>query len=575
MTPTLKLTLKLLLPAALILLLLSSTYVYFEGRPERALLEETTARNIELSTQRFQARLGFAASDLKVVSNFLSLKLFLDRGEKAPLQKQFFAFIEDKPFYRQIRYIDEQGREQVRADLKDGKARIISGESLERKAGRHFFETAMKLPVGQVSISPLDLRFQNDKLEQPLSPVLRFSTRVADSEGRPRGIVVLTYDANIFLELPQAPVAAAEIYVTNDKGQFLQAPAKADEFLFMFPEKPQSTFASRFSDVWQHVIAEPEGKFESASGLYFFSTLNAKESDSEAAFKKHKTVDAEQWKLIVRIPREYFNAQRARTIEWLFYFNFIAVLLLLPLIYYYASMRVHQVESQRQIERMKDEFVSVVSHELRTPLTSIRGALGLLNTEQVRNDPDKSRRMLELALSNSDRLVHLINNILDLERLRSGNIELDVKECNSRQLLVQAAETMRGMAEKQHVVLQVKGKGHAMKADAFRLSQVLTNLLGNAIKYSPNAGVVELWSESRDSEVVFGIKDQGRGIPPNKKDEIFGRFQQVDASDSRAMGGSGLGLAISKSIVQQHRGRIWVESEPEKGSTFYVAIPRG
>jgi signal transduction histidine kinase len=404
---------------------------------------------------------------------------------------------------------------------------------------------------------------------------LRFSTRVADSEGKPRGIVVLTYDANILLELAQPPVAAAEIYVTNDKGFFLKSVNDSDEFSFMFPDAPQSSFGQRYPAAWGAISLATEGRIDARDGLFFFSTLNSRqEGGTELAFQRHKTVDAEKWKLIIRIPPAYFAAQRKQAIEWLLYFNLIGLAAITPLLYYYARLRTNQAENQRQIERMKDEFVSVVSHELRTPLTSIRGALGLLNTDPVRNDPHKSRRMAELALSNTDRLVHLINNILDMEKIRAGSLPLDIRDCNSRQLLVTSSEMMRGMAEKHQVVLHVQGDGHDVPADAFRFGQVLNNLVGNAIKYSPEASVVEMWSEARNGEIVFGVRDKGRGIPSDKKDAIFGRFQQVDASDSRAMGGSGLGLAISRSIVLQHRGRIWVESEPEQGSTFYVALPR-
>lgn len=573
MTPTAKITLKLLLLAAVLLLLLSSTYVYFTSRPQQTLLEEATQRSLELSTQRFQARLGFAASDLKVVSNFLSLKKYLDHGDARSMEQQFAAFIEDKPFYHQIRYIDENGQERVRADLVEGHGSTIKGKDLELKAARHFFQAAMALPPGVISLSRLDLKVSHGKIEDPPHPVLRFSTRVQDSAGKPRGIVVITYDANILLELAQAPVSESAIYVTNQDGFFLKG-RNEDEFTFMFPERAQVKFAQRFPDVWARVSADSEGSVAAKDGLFYFSTLNAREEfGSELAFQRHRMVDVEKWKLIIHIPGAYFAAQRRRSFEWLFYFNAIGLLLLTPLLFYFARLQAGRAESQRQIEKMKDEFVSVLSHELRTPLTSIRGALGLLNTEAVRNDPLKSRRMAELALSNSERLVHLINNILDMERFRSGRVELDLKPCNSRQMLVQTCEAMRGMAEKQKVVLHVQGEGHEIAADQFRFTQVLTNILGNAIKYSPEASVVELWSERRDGEVVFAIKDQGRGIPAHMKEAIFGRFQQVDTSDSRSMGGSGLGLAISKSIVQQHKGRIWVESAPEQGSIFYVALP--
>jgi PAS domain S-box-containing protein len=269
--------------------------------------------------------------------------------------------------------------------------------------------------------------------------------------------------------------------------------------------------------------------------------------------------------------------------------------------------------TERQIiERMKDEFISIVSHELRTPLTSIRSALGLLARGSLKNEPIKSQRMLEIAFDNTNRLVRLINDILDIERINSGKVTMHCTPCNAADLMNQAVDEMRAMAEKAEISLCVTPLSVQLSADADRIIQTLTNLLNNAIKFSPPSSTVWLSAQvgagdwglgNGDKEeasrqeipgmgecsppapcsllpclspfpsILFKVKDEGKGIPEDKLETIFDRFQQVDASNSRYWGGTGLGLAICRSIVQQHGGRIWAESILDKGSTFYFTLP--
>jgi len=273
-----------------------------------------------------------------------------------------------------------------------------------------------------------------------------------------------------------------------------------------------------------------------------------------------------------------------------------------------AVVTFKDITEQLAVERMKDEFISVVSHELRTPMTSIHGALGLLNSGLLDAYPQKAKRMLEIAVTNTNRLVRLVNDILDLERMESSYSTAVKQTCNVAELMLQAADEMQGMAQQAGVTLSVRPVGAQLQAVPDRLIQALTNLLSNAIKFSPSGATVWLSGElthNRDltekaglksvsspsflspepaaahphlpgtssSYIVIAVKDKGRGIPADKLEMVFERFQQVDASDSRQKGGTGLGLAICRSIVQQHGGRMWVESVLGEGSTFFLSLP--
>lgn len=234
---------------------------------------------------------------------------------------------------------------------------------------------------------------------------------------------------------------------------------------------------------------------------------------------------------------------------------------------------IQDITERRQVEKMKDDFVSIVSHELRTPLTSLRGALGLLSTGKLGELGAQGKRMLEFALIDTDLLVRLVADILDLERLKSGTLTLAPQICHTAELLQQVVQIMQPLAMDAQITLVVNVVEAPVWTDRDHIVQTLTNLLGNAIKFSPPGSTIWLSAKLQGNEAMFQVKDQGRGIPADKLEIIFERFQQVDASDSWRRGGTGLGLAICRSIVQQHGGRIWAESVVGVGSTFYFTIP--
>jgi signal transduction histidine kinase/ActR/RegA family two-component response regulator len=231
------------------------------------------------------------------------------------------------------------------------------------------------------------------------------------------------------------------------------------------------------------------------------------------------------------------------------------------------------VRELRAVDRIKSEFVSVVSHELRTPLTSIRGSLGLLASGAMGQLPPEAAEMLRIAVSNTDRLVRLINDILDLERIEAGREALEIRPVSVAQVLADAASVVGGAAEDGGVRLDVEPVEATVQADADRLVQAVTNLAGNAIKFSDRGDRVVLRGVVEGGEVLLQVVDEGRGIPPEKLEAVFERFQQVDGSDAREKGGTGLGLAITRSIVERHGGRVEVESALGLGSTFSLVLP--
>jgi PAS domain S-box-containing protein len=207
------------------------------------------------------------------------------------------------------------------------------------------------------------------------------------------------------------------------------------------------------------------------------------------------------------------------------------------------------ITERQKLEEIKNEFIGIVSHELRTPLTAIQMSLGLLHTGVYANNPEKSKRMVEIAFTDTKRLVNLVNDILDLERLESGRALLDKTVCSAMALMEQSVTLMSTIAKQQDISIRIVPTQLTVWAAPDNIIQTLANLLSNALKFSPPDSSIELQAEAQGNEILFQVRDQGRGIPEEKLESIFGRFQQVDASDAREKGGTGLGLAICRSII--------------------------
>jgi signal transduction histidine kinase len=235
----------------------------------------------------------------------------------------------------------------------------------------------------------------------------------------------------------------------------------------------------------------------------------------------------------------------------------------------------HDITKRREVDRLKSEFVSVVSHELRTPLTSIRGSLGLINSGVVGSLPEKVRHMIGIAYRNTDRLSHLINDILDMERIEAGRMDYQMKALKLQPLLEEAIEVNIGYAQSQQVrfVLAPSIPDVWINVDGHRFLQVMANLLSNAAKFSQPHTDVEISVSASALGCRVSIRDHGPGVPDDFHDKIFGKFCQANSSDQRSKTGTGLGLTISKAIIEQFGGTIGYDTIVGEGATFFFDLP--
>ncbi|MEJ2143439.1 MAG: ATP-binding protein, partial [Gammaproteobacteria bacterium] len=236
---------------------------------------------------------------------------------------------------------------------------------------------------------------------------------------------------------------------------------------------------------------------------------------------------------------------------------------------------VRDITERKRVENMKSDFVSTVSHELRTPLTSIHGSIALITGGAVGELPKAVMEMLRIAYKNTERLLVLINDILDLQKIESGILQFNFRYIDLFTFLEQAIKANEGFASENKVNLNLvcKHKDIIVFADQARLMQVMNNLISNAAKYSPDNGIIDVDCSYAHNAARVSVTDYGEGIPEEFQKNLFEKFTQADSSDSKKLGGSGLGLSIAKSIIDKHGGNIGFEGTEGKGTTFYFELP--
>ena len=232
-------------------------------------------------------------------------------------------------------------------------------------------------------------------------------------------------------------------------------------------------------------------------------------------------------------------------------------------------------EHMKSLDRLKSEFVAVVSHEIRTPLTSVKGAIELLSDDRYFSNGEQQAKLLTIAHANAERLLVLINEILDFSKLESASLPMTVEHQSLEPVLIQVIQNMRTQFEEHRLRVEAVFASALpdLPFDGGRIAQVLTNLLSNAVKFSPTGGRIEVFAEPWQGGVRVGVRDEGEGIDAANLPRLFRKFSQIDSSATRKAGGTGLGLVICKGIVEQHGGQIMVESTPGKGSTFAFTLP--
>lgn len=339
------------------------------------------------------------------------------------------------------------------------------------------------------------------------------------------------------------------IVVANTEGHFILSNEAARELVLAGAET--SNLREDVSELYG-IFTSENGKLFPSEELPLVRTIRGEEVDDVELFIRNATVPNGKWLSVSGRPLKEDGEKLSGGVIFF-----------------------RDVSDKKEAEKRVSEFYSTVSHELRTPLTSIRGSLGLIEGGLAGEIPEKSLTLVKIARQESDRLIRLINDILDLRKIEAGMLELRKAEVETKTLVDKTVESMRGMAQERGIQLitEIETEGPTV-CDEDRVTQILTNLISNAIKFSEKGDkVVVRLSTGNDNTFRFSVIDHGPGIADGDRHKLFEKFQQIDQSDTRKKEGTGLGLAITQAIVEEHGGKIGVESELGKGSTFWVELP--
>lgn len=700
-----------------------------ESKAEEVAISINEIRNVNLQAKTAANDFNLIKSDLMFLANQNELQTMLKQplgaaeilALRQAIAKEYLSMSEHKQLYDQIRFLDTTGKEIVRVNFNQGQPSVVPDDKLQIQAKRYWFKDTITLQSGEVFVSPLDLNIERGKIEKPLKPMIRFGTPVFDSQGQKRGIVVLNYLGEKFIDnlKKDNSTSLGETLLINTNGYWLKGSKPEDEWGFMYEDRKDRTFAKAYPRIWQQISTQESGQLQTMDGLFTFTTIypllevqGAKSSTGAArAFDSSQgRVDAKSysWKIITHVPSTVLNARSQRSFNQLLFLYIVLSLLIgvgtwlvtlsrlrrqeadaelqttfadltaiidnladgllvtdingqitrfnpallkmfrlgdidlkgkdyreisqseiadlvkathkrsqeifsaevdlaagkigqaiattifkkaskdAPAEWIGSVILIRDVTAEKEIDKMKTDFISTVSHELRTPLTSVLGFTSIIK-EKLETDlfpiiSSEDRKLqktikrvsdnLNIIVSEAERLTSLINDVLDIAKMEAGKVEWQMQPLDVSDLIDWATNSTAGLFKTNdlQLVCEIEPELPQIVGDRHRLLQVLINLISNAVKFT-EFGSVTCRVKQEQEGVCISVIDTGVGIAPEDQPKVFEKFRQVGDTLTDKPKGTGLGLPICKQIIDHHGGKIWVESELGKGSTFSFIIP--
>ncbi|MHB1107651.1 MAG: hybrid sensor histidine kinase/response regulator [Lutibacter sp.] len=598
--------------SSLISIILLGIYFHskFETRKNSIIKSESHLVNLQHAV--VNEKLTSIINDLRLLAEHIRLSQILEsdisnkNGSMQRLTLEFKTFSKGRG-YDQIRYIDPNGKEHIRINLKSGKARIADDDSLQNKKNRYYFKNTIKLDSGQIYISPMDLNIEYGKIELPIKPMIRLGTLIFDKNGEKRGVLIINFRAKTLLDAfeKNTILSNGQNIFLNEEGYVLRGNYYNNEWAFMYPEKLDQTFGKLFPFEWKKISENENGQFQSANGLFTFATAHPLATNIVSNSVLNPDLlqtNQYNWKLV-----SYVSLEKNRSLEWPIWIDFleltsIILILIFILSWFLAVSKINNKKAKKNLEeshnnleskvyertkellimknkaeesdRLKSAFIANMSHEIRTPMNGILGFTGLLKSADLNSD--KQQKYIKIIEKSGERLLTTIDDIMNISKIESGLMKIFLSEININNEIEELYEFFKLETENKGLQLlfvnAIPEDEFIIKTDEEKLHSILVNLIKNAIKYTKQ-GSVEFGCSKKGNQLEFYVKDTGIGIPKDRQSYVFDRFVQADIEDKAVYEGSGLGLAISKSYIEMLGGTIELESVEGIGSTFRFTIP--
>jgi signal transduction histidine kinase len=532
------------------------------------------------------------------------------------LESLFYSFLDTKRKYFEVRYLDEKGNEIAGAYCRDKTPKIIPKNKLANKANRYYFTETMKKKAGETYVSNLDLMRINEKIHIPPVLNVRYGAPVFDQEGSLKGIIVVNLLMDKILRSPAfiPRLKNSNIFLVDQRGYYyLNQRDKTKEFGAPEDLNSGENLKKDFPQSADKILSGKTGLVYTKDQVIFYVPFHPYDQ-SESYWVLGYAVP----KNIVLAPLKtfavFYTAVAAGVLIFAFFLSsFMARKVTGPIeqlkkaaeaalnrdydqCIRYSRVKTgdeienlgqaiaattqkikEDIEELKKVDRMKSEFMSMVSHEMRTPLTSILGFLELLEQGVFGELLDTQKESVLKIKKQALHLLDLISSILDITRIEFGQkFEIQKGPISIVRAISEVAEGMKPEFDGKEIelVLRIAPDLPTLAGDEAKIKRMITNVLGNALKFTPKKGVVEVNASATEKEVIIKISDTGIGIPKDKLEKIFDKFFQVDSSLTREYGGIGMGLTIARQIAEAHGGSIRAESEgPGRGSTFVITLP--
>ena len=566
-----------------------------QNNSEKLISLNAEQSEIDMKSGIIYRDLSFIIGDLKILAALNIFHDYWDNPDSQEIKKDisnvFRKISRERQLYDQIRLIDAKGSEVVRINLKDSTAVVVANEDLQNKKHRPYFSNTIQLSQGEVYVSAFDLNIENKEIEVPLKPILRFATPMFTGDGERKGILVLNYLGSHMLKNSESVGNnrfTEHFMLLNKDGYWLKAPDAELEWGFMFENKQSVTFQHYHPDEWKTIHTKESGQFENAKGLFTFSTIYPlRNNDPSTIWTDEEAFTATEkfyWKAVSFVPhKELYKNQKARNLQLL-----IVYLLLIILSGWGSWVLARSINKRKRAEEKtqknlaklqelnatKDRFFSIIAHDLRSPFNAMLGFGEILKEEVDKGDTEHVKEYSNYLFQNIQKTYNLLTELLDWANLQRKKASFNPKTINADQCADEIFQILELSAQnKKQTLIKSIPENLELKADRNMLCTIVRNLLSNAIKFTPEGGSITFIAEKNEKEYKFTIADTGVGIHPQNLKKLFKIEESFSTAGTDKETGTGLGLILCKELVEKHGGRIWAESEIEKGTKFHFTIP--